>query len=338
MKQTLKHIFLLVARTLGAFHLARYLTRKEWRILAYHGIWLGPDHFGNHLFMQADTFRRRMQLIRDRGYPVVSLATLLDDGAHENAPVAITIDDGWRGTYKHMLPALEQAAFPATLYLYTAYVDSQQPVASVTLRYLIHRTARRGVTSLPYPPGPEATTQSLDAIAAGASAHLQALANDDQRDAFLDELAAALGEDLNEIRRSRWLHLMTGDEVSDAQRRGLDIQLHTHDHRTSVGGEDVLGEEIERNRQRILAMTGKEADQFCYPSGVFVPENFPVLASLGVRSATTTEQGLAGPHQNPFALPRIMDGEDVSELEFEAELSGFMSLLRRGLRGPAATT
>jgi hypothetical protein len=46
-------------------------------------------------------------------------------------------------------------------------------------------------------------------------------------------------------------------------------------------------------------------------------------------SATTTDIGLVAADSPPYALPRILDGQDITDLEFEAELCGFMQLLRR---------
>jgi hypothetical protein len=46
---------------------------------------------------------------------------------------------------------------------------------------------------------------------------------------------------------------------------------------------------------------------------------------------TTCDSGLAAAAEAGFALPRISDGDHVSQLEFEAEVSGFMELVRMAL-------
>jgi hypothetical protein len=52
------------------------------------------------------------------------------------------------------------------------------------------------------------------------------------------------------------------------------------------------------------------------------------LAALGVKSATTIEPGLNYPDTPRFALRRLMDGHPVSDVEFEAEMTGFMEIVR----------
>ena len=42
--------------------------------------------------------------------------------------------------------------------------------------------------------------------------------------------------------------------------------------------------------------------------------------------------GLADANSHPMALPRILDGQSMSDLAFEARFSGFWFLLNRLLR------
>ena len=52
------------------------------------------------------------------------------------------------------------------------------------------------------------------------------------------------------------------------------------------------------------------------------------MAAVGVKSATTIEPGLNYPDTPRFALRRLMDGHPVSDIEFEAEMTGFMEIVR----------
>jgi hypothetical protein len=69
-------------------------------------------------------------------------------------------------------------------------------------------------------------------------------------------------------------------------------------------------------------LTGREPIHFCYPSGDYSREFLPWLEELGVKSATTCEQGLAGAASEPLVLPRILDRADVDALDFESWLCG----------------
>ena len=87
--------------------------------------------------------------------------------------------------------------------------------------------------------------------------------------------------------------------------------------------------EIEENRKRLEPLLGRRLKHFCYPSGVYHPRVYPWLGELGLKSATTTTARLCYRDTPRFALPRIVDGEDVHPTEFEADLSGVLELARR---------
>ena len=76
-------------------------------------------------------------------------------------------------------------------------------------------------------------------------------------------------------------------------------------------------------------MLRRKLEHFCDPSGVHHPRVYPWLRELGLKSATTTRAGSCYRTRPPFALPRIVDGENVHPIEFEAELAGTLELTRR---------
>ena len=336
-KQGLKAGFLQLIKAVGGFRLARHLTRSDLRILCYHGIWLGDGHYGNYLFMAADTFADRMARLRKLGLTVLGLDEAVArrrDGTLPDRACVITIDDGWTGTYRHMLPVLESAGLPATLYLYSEPVVRGEPVYNVAVRYLLARAPRR-----------QLDLSGLDDALSGSFE----LDDDDQREAAAEAIVSAiraapdgaarrelcdrLGDRLDvafdALADARLFHLMTPDEIADWRGRGLDIQLHTHRHHLDLDDPDQLGRELADNRAVLEPLAGRPLTHFCYPSGRYVPALWPALEAAGIASATTTDQGLVAPDAPVYALNRLMDGEDIPAIEFEAELSGVMELARR---------
>jgi hypothetical protein len=53
---------------------------------------------------------------------------------------------------------------------------------------------------------------------------------------------------------------------------------------------------------------------------------------LNIVSATTTRRGLNFASTPSLGLLRLLDGEELTQLEFEAELSGFADLARRSVQ------
>ena len=329
-----------IAKAVGLFALSRWLTRGGLRILCYHGIWLGEGHYGNFLFMSPEKFAARMAFLAGAGYPVLPLEQAVEGLKARSLPASatvITIDDGWHGTYRHMLPALETHGLPATVYVTTYFAERQYPVFDLVVRYLLDRTAKQelDLADLGIPGGrarldsPEARAAVGEAIMAhgrdrldGAGCH-----------ALGARLAEALGMDYEQLVAQKVFHLMSMAEIVDAAQRGHDIQLHSHRHRTPLDDPDGLAREIVDNRARLEPIAGRRLRHFCYPSGVYDRSIWPQLAALEIDSATTIEQGINFAGAPPLGLKRLLDGQEVELIEFEAELCGFIELTRR-LRRP----
>jgi hypothetical protein len=154
------------------------------------------------------------------------------------------------------------------------------------------------------------------------------------KDAFSPRLAAALGVDYGALESSRILQLMNPAEVAEVAAGGIDIQLHTHRHRTPVDRALFL-REIDDNRRHIRELCGLDATHFCYPSGVHDERFLPWLREAGVRSATTCESGLAASGGEPLLLPRIVDTSNLREVEFESWLCGVGAITRDRRRAGA---
>ena len=133
------------------------------------------------------------------------------------------------------------------------------------------------------------------------------------------------------------MHNLTPDEVGKLAAGGIDVQLHTHRHRTPPDRQHFLTE-IEDNRNSIQEMTGRNPIHFCYPSGVYDLKFLPWLREAGVFSATTCESGFASRSSNELLLPRFLDNATLSPIEFESWLAGVSAALpqrRVGVRAYA---
>src|SRR4029453_15669980 len=88
--------------------------------------------------------------------------------------------------------------------------------------------------------------------------------------------------------------------------------------------------ELRDNRAVLEPLVGRALRHFCYPSGYFRPAHLPWLEEAQVESATTCDPGMNRRGDSPLTLRRFLDSAETSQIEFEAELSGFSELLRRG--------
>ena len=150
-------------------------------------------------------------------------------------------------------------------------------------------------------------------------------------------LAAHLGVNYQEILENRVFSLVSADELKAMVAGRLDVELHTHRHDFPLD-RDSARREIEDNRAVIEPFVGRPLRHFCYPSGLWSEEHWPVLRELGIETATTIEPGLVRANSPRLALDRILDSEEVSQIEFEAEIYGFSEIVRRLRRRLAGAT
>ena len=125
---------------------------------------------------------------------------------------------------------------------------------------------------------------------------------------------------------------MSADELGRITAAGVDVALHTHRHRFPLDDPDACRRELLQNQVLLREMTGTSSSHFCYPSGVYAAHQWVLLSDLGVRSATTCETGMVRRGDSVYGLRRFLDGEMVSDVEFDAEICGFAELLRSMLR------
>ena len=92
-------------------------------VLAYHQF---AEKSTNRMTVSRESFEAQMQLLKDKGYRVITLEQLVDfvdfRGQLPEKAVVITIDDGWRATYDIAFPILKKFGYPATLFVYTQLI------------------------------------------------------------------------------------------------------------------------------------------------------------------------------------------------------------------------
>lgn len=337
----LKTVVFHLSKYLGLFAIMERLSRSQLRILCYHGAAIKNEHrFRPILFMSESRFEERLLFLQRNGYSVIPLGQAIrqwETGSLPGKCVVITIDDGWFGTYTKMLPLLDRFKFPSTLYVSSYYMEKQTQVFNVAIDYVAWSATKTKLdlsdlaASLSGVYDLNNNNERQEAISRVIEFGEKMASAEHRQDVFL-RFCKALGIDGNEIAVARLLSFMTRNEVADAAHRGVDIQLHTHRHRFPDYDYSSAVSEIEQNREFLKDISGGRLTHFCYPSGEYSTDQFSWLEKLGIDSAVTTEIGLNARSQSKYELRRILDSEDMTELEFEAELSGAAHFVRKWSR------
>ncbi len=328
--------------------LFRLVADSRWRgnrllILCYHGVSIADEHeWNNQLYMSPAALRERFEILKRGGYAVLPLDDALSRLRARSLPprsVAITFDDGAYDFYARAFPILREFGFPATVYLTTYYCHFQRPVFDTGVSYALWKSGRASADLRGLVPGVGETGLSSEGDRRTVALRIREYGNSaglsgQEKDDLLRAITRRLGLEYDSMFSNRLLHLMTPAQVREVAAAGIDMQLHTHRHRTP----DDCGafvKEIEDNRagiEAILAPAGatrvrSQLTHFCYPSGIYKAAFVTWLRDLGIVSATTCDFGLATRADEPLLLPRLVDTGNISALEFESWLTGVAGLL-----------
>jgi peptidoglycan/xylan/chitin deacetylase (PgdA/CDA1 family) len=339
MVPALKRASLALSNRLGV---SNAIGKSVWRrdrllVLCYHGVSLNDEHRWNpQLYVSASTLAARLASLRRTGCNVLPLGEAVQRLYSHDLPeraVSITFDDGYFDFMERAYPLLEDAGYPATVYLTTKRVEHNRPIVNLLLSYILWKR-RHVVLDARGLPGVDGRWTLADpAQRAMICARFEAYAKGEQlsatgKDDWMAQVMERMGLSYDEMAATRMLTLMNPAEVARMSAEGVDFQLHTHMHRTPAEPH-LFVTEIRENRNRIEALTGKRPTHFCYPSGVYRRSYLQLLRSEGVVSATTCERGIASADTDPLLMPRFIDTDPTTDAEFEAWLTGAADWLPR---------
>lgn len=332
----LKICLLWVCRRLGLFLAARWLTRRQLRILCYHGFAFGDEaSFRPKLFISPQRFEERLAALRRYRMRVIPLDEAVDrlySGTLPNFAVAITVDDGFHSFYSLAVPRLAHYRFPATVYVTTYYVRKGCPIFRLVVQYMFWKTRKQTLTLNAHAWGQNGPIDLKNSTEMERAMWTfiefgERNCTEVERQQMCRDLGELLEVPFEPIVASRSLHLMSESELRSLGSSDVSVGLHTHRH--SFPGHDraQAEREILENWRELSQLAGNVVPHFCYPSGVWREHEWGWLDSLRIKSSTTCIPGLNGLKTPRQALRRYLDGEDVHLLEFEAAICGFLTLL-----------
>jgi len=307
------------------------------RILCYHGFSEGDAiRYRPQTFIRPETLKKRIEYLKRKKYPIIGIEEGVSSLSKNCIPpcgTVITIDDGWFGIKEIAHELLTDQKFPYTIYVTSYYAEKETPIFEHVIRYMFWKTRAKNWDKIILNLTSEMTISPINRNS--NKEMIEELIDfgekklDDQgRKLLMRRLAKLLGIDYDGLLQERTFSLLNSREIKELFRSGVSIQLHTHRHVWPMDF-DHAKQEIVLNRCFLEPLTENPLEHFCYPNGSCQEEQFKYLDELVVKSATTCDPGLNYCHTNLFALRRYVDGENRSQIEFEAEMSGCTDVLRR---------
>jgi len=327
----MKKIVLYILRALGVFYMCRRFIGNKTLILAYHGFEINDEsQFEDQLFIKEDTLKLRLDYLK-KHCNIIPLSDLAAHNPHKNK-VVITVDDGWYSTLSLAAPIFKDYQIPYTVYLTTENVLDNQPIFHVALSYILFRNIGKQLNykhSSGFKLVERISHDNLQQIVDSVSP-IKAQKNDT---ALLKAIAKSLDFDFDPTIANKALTLVSAKQAKSLHDMGADIQLHTHTHNTPLENVAEFDQEIEVNREHITDIIGIKPEHHCYPSSVYDADSIEHLRRLQVKTATTCYPGLVDQNTELLEAPRFLDSERISQIVFEAEVSGVSELLRNILKG-----
>ena len=316
-----------------AFHaspVCHWRHRGKVVMLMYHRV-LDANEVFRHpvqpgMYVLDNVFAQHMSFLREN-FTLLSLRQLLDlwqSGAWnaEARYCVVTFDDGWLDNYRHAYPLLKKLNIPATIFLPTDYVGSDQWFWPDQLALLFKNLSGRKMT-------PDVARELGKVFAEyleGAGAKIiEAMERGEHvTDRVIEQckhlpierihaLVAGLAARL-EVALPQERVIVNWDEVREMSRGGISFGSHSCSHRilTTITSDDV-SVELARSRQVLLEQGVNYVPVFCYPNGNSDERIQRLVEACGYEAACSVRMGVEGLiPENKYAIRRVGIHNDIT--------------------------
>jgi len=300
----------------------RLLYPDSAAVLTYHAVAREDLEVPDWCFLEERRFRAQMRYLRDhcRVVPLRDVPSVLAAGS-ERPVVALTFDDGFRNNYRVAFPILRELGLPATIFLATDFVDSDDTIWFCRINDALSRTK---LQSLEW----EGDHYDLSSPRARADANslLQGRMKRHPHPQLLGRmrtLVSLLGErPRKEIAPESEYRMLAAQEIREMAGSGLiDFGGHTCSHAILSGlSAAERATEIAGSLAAVERLSGAPCRLFAYPNGRpidYGPSDVAALEAGGITVAVTMVKGPNGRTAAPLELRRYGIGGETTLAEFQ---------------------
>lgn len=296
------------------FHRLAY--RNTASILMYHSIVPENPFVPDWCLLQVDQFRRQIRYLKEH-FHVIPLADILTYRCSSNKPpVAITFDDGFRNNFTIAYPILRELELPATIFIVTDLVDSEDTVWFCRVHEAVSTTRKKSYQI-------DGTRYNFESISQRqrANSDIQNWLKQFKPSELvhkMEEIIFALGDNPKKpIPLSSPYRILQRTEIREMIASGLiEIGAHTMSHTIlSRLSEEERNKAIRGSIKAVRELTDRPCRLFAYPNGG--PEDFgcfdeSVLKDNNILASVTTIGGPYIEHSPPMRLKRYGIGSDMN--------------------------
>jgi peptidoglycan/xylan/chitin deacetylase (PgdA/CDA1 family) len=291
-------------------------------VLMYHAVTASPLAVEDWCFIEERSFRAQMHYLKKhcRVVPLRELPQAI--ASRPTRPiVALTFDDGFRNNFSVAFPVLSALALPATIFLATDFIGSEDTLWFCRINAALTRTA---LTRLDW----DGESYDLSDAAARARAHarFQVRLKQFPHPELLTrtaQLIKALGDTPDRpVPHDSPYRMLAAQEVRQmADSELIDFGGHTCSHAILSGlGAAQRSREVLTSMANVERLTAKPCTLFAYPNGRLIdygPCDLETLRGRHTQLAVTTVTGPNDAAVPPLELRRYMVGPGTSAAQFK---------------------
>lgn len=287
------------------------IPKKNIAVLMYHRIIDSDYHFWK-LNVSPKIFEQHIKYI-SKNYDVLKLGDEWQDKVKENQKyVVITFDDGYVDNYRFALPILEKYHVPATIFVSTDLIDTDEMYWWDELEKIFIVDKYIGEFMLDGVSYKITDSKCGENVCIAIRNRIKNMAPSKRREC-MRELRLALG--LRELGTST-LRCMNTQELSRmAASPYVTIGGHTKSHLSmgSAHPKELLRSEIEESLSILAKKIGKKIDVFAYPFGGAEDRcdmADQILLECGIKKSLLVKDGNINVNDSMYNMPRHMIFEE----------------------------
>lgn len=333
-KRLVKTILYVALCVCGVHVFFRWWNRKELLVVMYHGV-KEANSSSPSSWLQApvEEFERQLRYL-SRHYQVVHVSDAIgrwEKRRQFRRPTCcLTFDDGYRNNYTVAWPLLKKYNCPATIYLATGLIGTEDIHWTVKLERAFKTTSKTRLDlsdhDLPIYDLASDPTALVDLTARVYRCH--GADREKVLASAFEQMGLGEDQDFSDFVSMSWAE---AKEMQDS--RVVEFGGHTITHAVvSALDDDAQRQEIVGSMDAVGNHLGWPVDSFAYPNGT--PDDFDERAKANVRStgarvAFSTIRGLNSITTDRFALRRIHVSNETTMTEFKLRTSGALTAIRR---------
>ena len=279
------------------------------------------------MYVEPETLRIHIRFLK-KFFSIVPISELfyhskIDEGNSDTGKLrcALTFDDGWHDFYSHAFPILSAYKVPATVFLPSDYIGSNDWFWSDRLAFLFRQRDKLSNVSMSPATSKNVLTSRLLRLKGTFANRLEEAVmllkpyREEEIEAMLGELSSVW----NITPKTSDRLFLSWSEVKKMGESGfINFGSHTASHRilTTLEEKEIMAE-LDRSKRKLVeeGVVDSSFVPLSYPNGNYNAGIIKMTEQAGYSLAVTTENGWFDGGTDPFRIKRVPIHQDIASTQ-----------------------